>query len=150
MKTFHGIEELEQVIGTHLGFSEWRTITQEQITHFAQVTGDMQWIHVDAARAAQGPFGATIAHGYLTLSLIPQMAKEIWKLDGPQMMVNYGLNRVRFPTPVPVDSRVRAGAELIELTRGRHGAHAVVRFTVELDGHDKPACVAESINAIML
>lgn len=145
MKSYAGIEPLEQVVGTHLGFSEWHEITQEQVDLFAEATGDHQWIHVDPGRAAQGPFGAPIAHGYLTLSLISTMLWEVYAVEGLAMTVNYGLNKVRFPSPAPVGSRLRAGVELTELTRTDNGAQIVMRVTVELEGSDKPVCVADSV-----
>jgi acyl dehydratase len=145
MRVFDGIEELTKAAGEHLGYSEWHTITQEQVNQFADATGDHQWIHVDAERAQAGPFGGTIAHGYLTLSLVPMLAKEIYRVDGLSMGVNYGTNKVRFPAPVRVGSQVRAGAELVEVTPASQGAQAVVRVTIECDGVDKPACVAETV-----
>ncbi|HEY5246828.1 MAG TPA: MaoC family dehydratase [Dermatophilaceae bacterium] len=145
MKTFNGLDELGQAVGTHLGFSDWHTITQEQIDLFAEATGDDQWIHTDPERAATGPFGTTIAHGYLTMSLIPALVSQIYTIEGLQMDVNYGSNKVRFPAPVPAGSRVRAGAELLELARGPQGAQATVRVTIEREGGDKPACVAEAL-----
>ncbi|WP_308207790.1 MaoC family dehydratase [Actinomadura madurae] len=121
MRTFTGVDEYEKAVGTHLGHSEWHTITQEQVNLFADATGDHQWIHLDTERAAQGPFGTTIAHGYLTLSLIPMLLAQIYRVEGLRMGVNYGANKVRFPAPVPVGSRVRAGAELLSLERGPAG-----------------------------
>ncbi|MPY82015.1 MAG: dehydratase [Actinophytocola sp.] len=149
MKTFNGLDELEQAIGSHLGYSGWHTITQEQINLFADATGDHQWIHTDPEKAAAGPFGGTIAHGYLTLSLIPMLVWQIYKVDGLKMGVNYGSDKVRFPAPVPVGSRVRAGAELVELKRGDNGAQATVRVTIEIEGGDKPACVAEVLSVLV-
>ncbi|WP_034274709.1 MaoC family dehydratase [Haloechinothrix halophila] len=149
MQTFNGLDELEKAVGTHLGYSDWHTITQERINLFAEATGDHQWIHTDPEKAAQGPFGSTIAHGYLTLSLIPMLVWQIYKVDGLKMGVNYGSNKVRFPAPVPVDSRVRAGAELVELKRGDDGAQAMVRVTIEIEGGDKPACVAEVLSVLV-
>jgi acyl dehydratase len=149
MRTFDGLDEFEKAVGTHLGYSDWHTITQEQIDLFAEATGDDQWIHVDPEKAAAGPFGTTIAHGYLTLSLVPKLVWEIYKVNGLSMGVNYGSNKVRFPSPVPVGSRVRAGAELVELTRGPNGAQATVRVTIEREGGDKPACVAETVSVLV-
>lgn len=145
MKSYAGIEALEQAVGTHLGFSEWHEITQEQIDLFAEATGDHQWIHVDPVRAEQGPFGAPIAHGYLTLSLISRMLWEVYTIEGLGMTINYGLNKVRFPSPTPVGSRLRASVELTELTRTDNGAQIVMRVTIEREGSDKPACVADSV-----
>jgi len=149
MKTFNGLDEFEQAVGTHLGYSDWHTITQEQIDLFAEATGDHQWIHVDPDKAATGPFGGTIAHGYLTLSIVPMLVWQIYKVDGLSMGVNYGSNKVRFPSPVPVGSKVRAGVELVDLTRGANGSQATVRVTIEREGGDKPACVAETVSVLV-
>jgi acyl dehydratase len=145
MRIFANLDELAAVKGEHLGHGDWHTITQEQVNQFADATGDHQWIHVDTEKAAQGPFGATIAHGYLTLSLIPFLGKEIFRVDGLTMGINYGLGKVRFPSVVPVGARIRAGAELVELVDRPQGKQAVLRWTVEIEGSDKPACVAETI-----
>lgn len=149
MRTFHGIEELEKAVGSHLGHSDWHTVTQEQIDRFAGATGDRQWIHVDPEKAAGGPFGTTIAHGYLTLSMVPSLVQRIYRLDGLSMSVNYGSNKVRFPAPVPVGSRIRAGVELLSVERGSGGARAVVRVTIEREGGDKPVCVAETVSVLV-
>jgi acyl dehydratase len=149
MKTFAGLDEFEKAAGTHLGHSDWHTITQEQVNLFAEATGDHQWIHVDPQRAATGPYGTTIAHGYLTVSLIPMLLEEIYRVDGLAMAINYGSNKVRLPSPVPVGSRVRAAAELLELKAGGPGVHATVRVTIEREGGDKPACVAETISVLV-
>ncbi|MEV0695451.1 MaoC family dehydratase [Streptomyces sp. NPDC050388] len=149
MQVFNGIAELEQAVGRHLGHSAWRTVTQERIDRFADATGDHQWIHVDAGRAAAGPFGTTIAHGYLTLSLVPELAGEVYRVDGLAMSVNYGCNKVRFPSPVPAGSRVRAGVELLSVVPGPKGAQAVARVTVEREGGDKPVCVAETVSVMV-
>src|SRR4051812_44494286 len=109
MRVFDDLDDLRKAVGEQLGYSEWHTVTQEQINTFAEATGDHQWIHVDPEAAAKGPFGTTIAHGYLTLSLIPMLAAQVSRTDGARMGVNYGLNKVRFPAPVPVGSKVRAG-----------------------------------------
>ncbi|HEY8373328.1 MAG TPA: MaoC family dehydratase [Pseudonocardiaceae bacterium] len=145
MRVFSDLEELARAKGEHLGYSTWHTVTQEQVNLFADATGDHQWIHVDPERATQGPFGTTIAHGYLTLSLIPKLAQEIYRVDGLRMGINYGTNKVRFPHPVPVGSRVRAGAELVEVRDVPQGKQVVMRYTVEIEGKDKPACVAEAV-----
>ncbi len=149
MRTFQGLDELERAVGTHLGHSDWHRIDQRQIDLFAEATGDHQWIHVDPERAAQGPFGATIAHGYLTLSLVPRLVWQVYTVEGLSMGVNYGSNKVRFPAPVPVGSRVRAGVELLALERRPGGAQSVVRVTVEREGADKPACVAETVSVLV-
>ena len=109
MRIFSGIDEVQAAVGTHLGHSEWHEVTQEQVNLFADATGDDQWIHLDRERAAQGPFGTTIAHGFLTLSLLPMLAAEVYAIEDVRMGVNYGCNKVRFPAPVPVGSKVRAG-----------------------------------------
>ena len=145
MRVFNGIDELEEAVGEQLGHSEWHTVTQEKVDQFADATGDHQWIHVDPERAKAGPFGGTIAHGYMTLSLLPMLNAQIYRIDGLTMGINYGTNKVRFPAPVPVGSRVRAGAELVEVTPNAQGAQAVVRTTIEVEGGEKPACVAESV-----
>ncbi|MFB7718434.1 MULTISPECIES: MaoC family dehydratase [unclassified Nocardia] len=149
MKTFDGLGELEKAVGTHLGYSDWHTITQERINLFADATGDHQWIHVDPERAAAGPFGTTVAHGFLTLSLLPMLAGEVYTVEGLSMGVNYGANKVRFPAPVPVGSRVRAGVELISLTPASLGFQAVSKVTVEIEGVSKPACVVESVAVLV-
>ena len=122
-----------------------RTVTQEQVDLFADTTDDHQWIHVDPERAARGPFGSTVAHGFLTLALLPSMVREIYRVEGMAMVVNYGSDRVRFPHPTPVGARIRAGAELTRLDRGPQGALAMVTTTVEIEGVAKPACVSDSL-----
>ncbi|WP_067804688.1 MaoC family dehydratase [Nocardia beijingensis] len=149
MQVFQGLSELESAVGTHLGYSDWHTVTQEQIDRFAEATGDHQWIHVDPVKAAAGPFGTTVAHGFLTLSMVPMLAGEVYAVRGLSMGVNYGTNKVRFPTPVPAGSRVRAGVELVSLAPGSIGSQAVIRVTVELEGSDKPACVAETVAVLV-
>ncbi|MGW0247483.1 MaoC family dehydratase [Nocardia goodfellowii] len=149
MRIFNGTAELEQAAGTHLGYSEWHTITQEQVNQFAEATGDHQWIHLDPVRAAAGPYGTTIAHGYLTLSLLPMLASEVYRVDGLQMGINYGSNKVRFPAAVPVGSRVRAGVELLAVERKAAGAQVSTRVTIEIEGGAKPACVAEPIAVLV-
>lgn len=150
MRVFSDIEEFSSMVGESLGHSEWHTITQERVQLFADATDDHQWIHLDQEKAAAGPFGGTIAHGYLTLSLIPMFAKDLYSVDGLKMGINYGLNKVRFPQPVRVGSKVRAGAELVELTDVPGGKQAVVRWTIELDGESKPACVAETVARLIV
>jgi acyl dehydratase len=145
MRVFSGLDSFAAAVGEHLGYSEWHTITQEQVQLFADATGDHQWIHLDTERAAAGPFGSTIAHGYLTLSLIPMFGKDIYRVDNLTMGINYGVNKVRFPQPVKVGSKVRAGAELTEVTEVPGGKQVVVRWTIEIDGEGKPACVAETV-----
>jgi len=145
VKIFSSIDEVQTAVGTHLGYSDWHTVTQEQVDLFARATGDDQWIHTDPARAAEGPFGTTIAHGFLTLSLIPMLVREVYRLEGVRMAVNYGTEAVRFPSPVPVGSRVRAGVEFLSVVEGSGGHRATARVTVEREGSDKPACVATTI-----
>ncbi|MEU7906236.1 MaoC family dehydratase [Actinoplanes sp. NPDC049118] len=149
MKVFQGIEELERAVGTHLGYSGWHTVTQRQIDTFAEATGDHQWIHVDPAKAAAGPFGGTIAHGYLTLSLVPMLVWQVFTVEGVRMGVNYGADKVRFPSPVPVDTQVRAGVELLSVKPGGGGHRVTTRVTVEREGADKPACVVETVSVLV-
>ncbi|MFC4003130.1 MaoC family dehydratase [Prauserella oleivorans] len=144
-RVFPDLDSFTQAVGEHLGYSDWRTITQEQVNLFADATDDHQWIHVDPERAAGGPFGGPIAHGYLTLSLIPALGKEIYRVDGLRMGINYGVNKVRFPQAVKVGAKIRAGAELAEVKPTAQGTQAVVRWTIEIDGEAKPACVAETV-----
>jgi acyl dehydratase len=145
MERFESPEALREAAGTHLGHSAWRVIDQDQVNRFADATGDHQWIHVDLERAAAGPFGGTIAHGFLTLSMLPEMVFELLSVGGVRMVINYGLNRVRFVNPVRVGSRLRAGAELTAVEEVKGGLQATVTVTFEIDGEDKPACVAESL-----
>lgn len=145
MRTFASLDELAAAAGEHLGYSDWYTVTQQQVDTFADATEDHQWIHVAPERATRGPFGTTIAHGYLTLSLIPMFGREIYQVNGLKMGINYGLNKVRFPQAVPVGAKIRAGAELTEVTDLDQGRQAGVRFTIEIDGQDKPACVADTL-----
>ncbi|MEV0293774.1 MaoC family dehydratase [Nocardia sp. NPDC050710] len=149
MRVFNGLAELEQAVGTHLGYSEWHTITQEQVNTFADATGDHQWIHVDPERAAHGPFGTTIAHGYLTLSLLPMLVAHVYRVDGLKMGINYGCNKVRFPAAVPVGSRVRAGVELVALEPIAAGTQVIARVIIEIEGGSKPACVAEPLSVLV-
>jgi acyl dehydratase len=150
MRVFADLEELRTATGEVLGPSDWITVDQAQINAFADATGDHQWIHVDPERAASGPFGTTIAHGFLTLSLMPVMLESLYKVQGVRMGVNYGLNRVRFPAPVPADSRLRASAEVAEVSDVAGGAQLVLRASIERDGGEKPVCVAEFVIRIYL
>lgn len=146
MKTFHSYSEVLACIGQEVAISDWITITQQQIQLFADATGDQQWIHTDPERAAQGPFGAPIAHGFLTLSLVPQFFASSFAIEGARMDVNYGLNRVRFTSPVPVNSRLRARLTLQAAERIEpDGLQMTWLVTVEREGSDKPVCVAESL-----
>ena len=139
------LDELKAKVGSHLGYSSWHTITQEQVNLFADATNDHQWIHVDPERAKTGPFGATVAHGYFTLSLGPSLLAEILAVDGPRFAVNYGLNRVRFPAPVPVGSKLRCGASLESVEDVEGGCQVTLKLTFEVDGAAKPSCVAEIV-----
>ena len=139
----NGIDELTALVGSHLGYSEYRTLTQEQVNLFADATGDHQWIHVDPERAKTGPFGQTIAHGYLTLSLIPVLLGGVIKVDGVSMGVNYGTNKVRFTSPVPVGSQVRAGATLASVEEVPGGVQVALDVVVEVKDAPKPSCVAQ-------
>jgi acyl dehydratase len=145
MRSFDKLTDLEPLLGQTLGTSEWITVTQERIAQFAQATGDHQWIHVDPVRAAAGPFGTTIAHGFLTLSLLPEMSASAFEVTGARMGVNYGLNKVRFPAPVPAGSRLRGHFKLIGYEAIEGGAQITVEVTMEREGSAKPVCVAESI-----
>ncbi len=137
---------LKDAVGKKLGTSPWLEITQGRINQFADATGDHQWIHVDPDRAKQGPFGATIAHGYLTLSLVSYFLPQIIEVRNISMGVNYGCDRVRFPAPVPVGSRIRGAGELVSVEQVKGGFQAIVRVTVEIEGKDRPACVADTIS----
>jgi acyl dehydratase len=142
----NGLEDLEAHAGADLGRSQWIQVTQERVNAFADATGDHQWIHVDVEAAKAGPFGGTIAHGYLTLSLVIPLFSELLSVQGIRMGINYGLNRVRFPAPVPVGSRIRLAGKLGTVDGGPgNAAQVAVDFTVELEGGDKPACVAQAI-----
>ena len=143
--TVQGIQGLKDKVGEHLGYSEWVDITQEQVNLFADATGDHQWIHVDPERAKSGPFGGPIAHGYLTLSLGPMLMPQILRVDSVAMAVNYGCGKVRFPSPVPVGSKLRLGAELLSVDDVAGGAQVTMVFTFEVEGAPKPSCVAEII-----
>jgi acyl dehydratase len=145
MRTITGLAELKQAEGEDLGTSDWHEVTQEAIDAFADVTGDHQWIHVDRERAAAGPYGTTIAHGYLTLSLIPRLRASAYTLEGTSRIVNYGLDRVRFPAPLRVGARVRCHAELVDLHEVTGGWQVAVRCTLEADDEDKPVCVADTL-----
>ncbi|MEJ2887180.1 MaoC family dehydratase [Actinomycetospora aeridis] len=146
METLHGREELLASLGRELGPGEWLEIGQDRIDGFADVTGDHQWIHVDPERAASGPFGATVAHGFLTLSLVPLLLDGLRRVEGTRMGLNYGLERVRFPSAVRSGTRVRARSTLIDATDvGDDGLQLVTRVTIEVEGSEKPACVADVV-----
>lgn len=148
-RVFDTVEDFRAAQGQLLGVGDWLPITQERIDAFADVTEDWQWIHVDPAKAADGPYGATIAHGYLTLSLIPLLARHIFRVDGARMAINYGLNKLRFPQPVTAGSRIRAVANLVSVDDVAAGVQAVVRYSIEIEGQDKPACVAETVRVLV-
>ena len=145
MKSFEHLADLQALVGHEIGVSEWIGVDQARIDRFAEATGDHQWIHVDPARAAQGPFGTTIAHGFLTLSLLPEMSASAFEVRDTRMGVNYGLGRVRFPAPVPSGSRLRGRFKLTKYEPLEGGAQLTVEVTMEREGSDKPVCVAESL-----
>ena len=145
MRVFESIAELAAAVGETVGPGEPFLVTQERIDTFADSTDDHQWIHVDPERAKQGPFGAPIAHGYLTISLAPVFIAEILQVDGVQMAMNYGLNRVRFPAPVPVGARLRAGLRLTGAQARGDMVETVLTLTIQIEGTDRPACVAEVV-----
>jgi acyl dehydratase len=145
MRTFRGVEELRAAVGEDLGTSSWITVDQKRIDLFADATDDHQWIHVDPERAAEGPFGRTVAHGFLTVALLPAFGWDTFTVEGVAMTVNYGLNKVRFPSPVPVGSRVRGRSRLVDVIDVPGGVQASIGGTVEIEGWPKPACVAEVI-----
>ena len=140
-----GVDGLKAAIGEHLGYSDYVEITQERVNVFADATGDHQWIHVDVERAKKGPFGGPIAHGYLTLSLGPMLYPSVVRVEGFSMGVNYGANKVRFPSPVPVGARLRLGVKLLDAKEIAGGAESTMEFTFECEGAPKPSCVAEII-----
>ena len=144
--TFETLDELRDATGRHLGYTDWLEIDQARVDLFADATGDHQWIHVDVERAnAESPFGGPIAHGYLTLSLVPMLGTEIFSLETPGAKLNYGVNKVRFPAPVPVGSRVRAHARLVDVAEVPAGRQATFGWTIEIEGAPKPGCVAETV-----
>ena len=149
MRVFPRVEALKQAVGSELGVSPWLTIDQRRIDLFAEATDDDQWIHVDPGLAAAGPFGGTIAHGYLTLSLIPALNGEIFRVDGLAMGINYGVNKVRFTSTVPVGSRVRARSTLVSIEAVPQGVRCVIDVTIEVDGQDRPACVAQVVSLLV-
>ena len=148
MKTFESVEALKDAVGQHLGYSEWMEITQDRVNQFADATDDHQFIHVDPEAAAQTPFGGTIAHGYLTLSLVVPLVSQIYRVEGVRMGVNYGTNKVRFPAPVPVGSTIRAGAELRSVTDVPGGVQVELTVTIDTEGGTKPVCVAETVSRL--
>ena len=145
MRVFTSFDEIGEATGEELGTSDWVTIDQERVNTFAEATGDHQWIHVDEERAKAGPFGGTIAHGYLTLSLIPWLGSGIFSIETPGAKLNYGLNKVRFPNPVLVGQRIRLTVTLGDVVDLPAGKQVSLKHVISIDGADKPACVAESI-----
>jgi acyl dehydratase len=145
MRVFRTFEELADAVGEDLGSTGWLEVTQERVDAFADATGDHQWIHVDVDRAAAGPFGGTVAHGYLTLSLIPQFTPQLFEVETTGAKLNYGVNKVRFPNPVKVGRRIRASAQIVEVTDVPAGKQMVTRYTIEIEDESKPACVAETV-----
>ncbi|MFF5636410.1 MaoC family dehydratase [Streptomyces sp. NPDC012825] len=145
-RIFTSAEELRARVGEQLGYSDWLEVDQKRIDLFAEATGDHQWIHVDPERAAAGPFGTTIAHGYLTLSLLPVFVPQVLAVEGVRMGINYGTEKVRFPAPVPVGSRLRATAVLARVEEVTGGVQVTAAVTVEREGSEKPVCVAESVS----
>ncbi|MET9580077.1 MaoC family dehydratase [Streptomyces sp. DT199] len=144
-RIFTSVDDLKSAVGEQLGYTDWLDIDQKRIDLFAEATGDHQWIHIDPEKAAAGPFGTTIAHGYLTLSLLPLFGPQLIAVEGVKMGVNYGTNKVRFPAPVPVNSRLRATATISAVDEVPGGVQVAVAFSVEREGGDKPVCVAESV-----
>ena len=145
MRSFEHLTDLQALVGQEVGVSDWITVDQRRIDLFAEATGDRQWIHIDAERAAKGPFRATIAHGFLTLSLLPEMSASAFEVRDTRMGVNYGLGKVRFPAPVPSGSRLRGRFTLVKYETIDGGAQLTVQVTMEREGTDKPVCVAESL-----
>jgi acyl dehydratase len=148
MLTLTGVEEIKARVGEEIGVSDWRLVTQEDIDRFAAVTGDDQWIHVDVQRAKDSPFGGTIAHGYFTLSLAPRFSYDTYDFQGFAFGVNYGLNRVRFPAPMPVGQKVRMRSKLLSVEDVPGGIQLTTEMTFEREGADKPVCVAESLTRL--
>ena len=145
MKTITGLEELKAAEGEILGTSDWHEVTQADVDKFAEVAGDDQWIHVDVERAKETPFGGTIAHGYFTLSLIPMLSSQVFGMEGFTFALNYGLNRVRFPAPMPVGQKVRCTVKVAEVQEIPGGAQTTMVMTLEREGAEKPVCVAETL-----
>ena len=150
MRVFNGVDELKAAVGSQLGTSDWVTIDQKKIDGFADATGDHQWIHVDTEKAKDGPFGKTIAHGFLTLSLTPIFGWQVYKVENVKMAINYGLNKVRFTAPVPVGSRLRGNFELLSVEDVPGGVQVANKVTIELEGSERPACVTETLTRYYL
>ena len=143
MRVFTTLDEVSAAVGQELGTSDWLLVDQDRVDAFADATGDHQWIHVDVERAKAGPFGGPIAHGYLTLSLGPMLGDQTWRVEGVAMGVNYGIDKLRFPAPVPVGSRLRLGVQVLEVTDIDGGVQARMSYVFEVEGAAKPSCVAE-------
>lgn len=149
MRVLNDRREIARSEGTELGVSEWVQVTQERINFFADATGDRQWIHIDPERATEGPFGTTVAHGYLTLSMLPFLSAQVFAFAGNVARVNYGINKVRFIAPVVVDSKVRNRVEVLKVRETAKGQQVTLRHTIEIKGADKPACIAETVTLLM-
>ncbi len=145
MAVFASPDVLKSAVGMHLGYTDWIVVEQDRINRFADATGDHQWIHVDVAKAKAGPFGAPIAHGYLTLALTNRFLPELITVENISMGINYGVNKVRFPNPVPAGSRIRGRAEIVSVEEVAGGVQAIIKITVEIEGQPKPACIVESV-----
>ncbi len=145
MRVFTTLDEISAAVGEELGTSAWVQIDQDRVDRFAEATDDHQWIHVDPERAKAGPFGGTVAHGYLTLSLVPWLGSQVFGLETPGAKLNYGVNKVRFPSPVPVGSRIRAHVSVLDVTDLPTGKQMTLKYVVEIEGSEKPACVAETV-----
>jgi acyl dehydratase len=149
MRTFNGPDELRAAVGEQIGYSDWLVVEQDRVNQFADATGDHQWIHIDEERAKAGPFKTTIAHGYLTVSLLPMLVSQVYRVQGARMGVNYGLDKLRFPSPVPVGSKIRAGVEVMSVDDVPGGALQVKnRVTIEREGGEKPCAVAETLSRV--
>lgn len=146
MKHYEKLQDLAALVGSTLGTSDWIMVDQQRIDLFAQATGDHQWIHVDPVRAAKGPYGGTVAHGFLTLSLLPELGQTALKIDDVRMGINYGLNKVRFPAPVKSATRVRGHFKLLAFDPLPGGAQLTIEVTMQAEGSDKPVCVAEAVS----
>lgn len=145
-RTIDGLNAVRAAVGEHLGYSDWHLVTQEMIDAYADVTGDHQWIHVDHERAASGPFGTTVVHGLLTLSLAPILVFEVLEVTGVTMSINYGADRIRFPAPLPAGSRIRAGVELMDARDVAGGVQVTLQVTLERENEEKPVCVADLLS----
>ncbi|GAA2400949.1 MaoC family dehydratase [Catellatospora methionotrophica] len=148
MRVFSSAADLADAVGQDIGPGPWHPVEQARVDTFAAATGDDQWIHTDPARAAAGPFGGTIAHGYLTLSLLPLLVRDLYRFEGARMVVNYGLDKVRFPAPVPVGASVRLSAQVVSVAEAGGGVQVTARMTVESDRSAKPCCVAETVTRV--